>query len=292
MSTTFFYQDAPGLTVKAVVISADGLWWNTSTQSFETYNSQNIADYALSMSETGTSGLYQGTFPTLPGDPFEAAGDYLVLAGPIAGTSLAESDLPGFSGQTVGYDSARRLVHFGTLIETVYQVPSQSAIDTWQAILAEHEGTEGSAAEALAKVDVQVSSRATPSDLTVLPLSGRALVGTLTPPLVAYQHAAIKQQFAVYDAQGQPVDLSGRNLAWLAYSPAATDTALVELKNYGGENTLSISGPDNNLVNLAGSVSQTPAPGQYQWLLRDMTDNTPLVSGTLRVFPAPAATAP
>lgn len=85
-----------GLTHYAQVSrDSDGKFWNTSTVAFETYQTANVANYAISMTEQGTaSGVYEGD---LPASLVGVAG----LSGTMrqrAGGSPAESDDPVAAG--------------------------------------------------------------------------------------------------------------------------------------------------------------------------------------------------
>jgi len=154
-----------------------------------------------------------------------------------------------------------------------------------------------SAADAVAdnidNLDAPVSSRATPADVqvTVQPLAGQVLAGQATSPITAYKYARLQAQITVLDNNGNPVDLSGKQIAFVAYSDRDPDTKVLELKNYDGEDTLSIGGTDNNIVTLDGPDSVIPTPGTYRWVLRNQTDDTVLLAGTLRVKAAADATA-
>ncbi|MBW1953242.1 MAG: hypothetical protein JRI66_09195 [Deltaproteobacteria bacterium] len=98
MSNKIIVKDLSGQTMRACLLNDQGEWWNGSTQSFETYNSNNLADYEIALVETGNTGVYLGTFPAQV-----AAGAYILLVGPITGASLQESDLEGFQATSLAW---------------------------------------------------------------------------------------------------------------------------------------------------------------------------------------------
>lgn len=82
---------ATAKTVYAQIRSATGTIWNTAgTPAFESYNTSNIGDYDIALTEQGTaSGYYVGTFPTGITTP----GAYTVTYFERAGGSPAETDI-------------------------------------------------------------------------------------------------------------------------------------------------------------------------------------------------------
>lgn len=75
-------------TVYFQVFSRTGTVWNTSSSSFVTYSSSDIADYDVAMTEQGTaSGIYEGTFPSAI-----TAGVYQIIARNQVGGAVAQTD--------------------------------------------------------------------------------------------------------------------------------------------------------------------------------------------------------
>jgi len=396
MSNKIIVKDLSGLTMRACLLNDQGEWWNGSTQSFETYNSSNLPDYEITLTETGNTGVYLGTFPSqVP------AGAYVLLVGGISGASLQEDDLAAFEASSLAWTgadavdgqvdvkslalspaaannlksvvtgtgadddvdlSARSLtvendigdaVKFASTAGTgftcggssfglyavggIYDVMLEDGLlrdkggnflsilvagyadgqtpgdhvlalpenkivtnssGCAQADIREIAGDIEPAtalANKIGNLDASVSSRATPSDVqvTVQPTIASILADQPGPTIVAYQHARLQAQITVVDAAGDPVDLSGKELAFVAYADADPETAVVELRNYGGQATLSVGGADNNVVTLDGPDSVLPAPGRYRWILRNQTDDTvlPRSAGVLDVRAAADATA-
>jgi hypothetical protein len=77
-----------GLTLYAQVFNSVGQFWNTNTAAFETYQTANIANYAITLTEQGSaSGIYFGNFPAAI-----TSGGYTVIVRSRTGGAPAESD--------------------------------------------------------------------------------------------------------------------------------------------------------------------------------------------------------
>lgn len=82
-----------GRTLYAQVRNTVGQIWNTAGVAFEAYNTANIADYDIALTEQGTaSGYYAGNMPAV------TAGTYNVIVKNRAGGSPAESDITVAAG--------------------------------------------------------------------------------------------------------------------------------------------------------------------------------------------------
>lgn len=78
-----------GLTLYAQVFNTTGQFWNTNSAAFESYQTANIADYDVALSEQGSaSGIYFGTFPAAI-----TSGDFTCIVRRLAGGSPAETDV-------------------------------------------------------------------------------------------------------------------------------------------------------------------------------------------------------
>jgi hypothetical protein len=84
---------SPTGTLYARLMNPSGLWWNGTT--FEAYSSANYADYVLSMSEQGDSGVYSASFPST----IQTPGEYEYVVHLMAGASPAEGDTPINTGK-------------------------------------------------------------------------------------------------------------------------------------------------------------------------------------------------
>jgi len=91
MSNKIIVKDLSGLTMRACLLNDQGEWWNSTSETFEAYNSANLSDYEIALTETGNTGVYLGTFPSAV-----SAGAYVLLVGSISGAVLQEADLSGF----------------------------------------------------------------------------------------------------------------------------------------------------------------------------------------------------
>lgn len=78
---------APSGTLYARIMNHSGLWWNGS--SFEAYTAINYANYVLTMTEQGNSGIYVADFPS----GITTGGSYEYFVHRQAGGSPVEGDL-------------------------------------------------------------------------------------------------------------------------------------------------------------------------------------------------------
>jgi hypothetical protein len=99
IETTF----TTGATLYAVIHHTDGTVWNDSLEVFEAYDDSKWAQYAIPLTEQGSSGYYRGTFPA------GAKGDFLTteVVYQQAGGSPTLGDAPATGvGQSQGFDVA------------------------------------------------------------------------------------------------------------------------------------------------------------------------------------------
>ena len=99
IATTF----TAGATLYAVIHHTDGTVWNDSLEVFEAYDDAKWAQYAIPLTEQGSSGYYRGTFPA------GAKGDFLTteVVYQQAGGSPTLGDAPATGvGQSQGFDVA------------------------------------------------------------------------------------------------------------------------------------------------------------------------------------------
>jgi hypothetical protein len=109
MSTAVKFVSQAGGNACFVIINQAGEWYNTDTSGFEEYDEGNIADYANASSQTGSTGIYRGTFPGL------AAGLYDVVAVEMDDSTLATSDFPDgvVAGSAVYWDGTNLIFQTG-----------------------------------------------------------------------------------------------------------------------------------------------------------------------------------
>jgi len=133
-----------------------------------------------------------------------------------------------------------------------------------------------------------------PTDnLTVLPYTS-SIAGDgslLARPLTVWQKAKGVWTIALFDAEGEPVNLFGHDLAFVAWLESNPATAVIELKNYNTKTDLTIGGGDNNQVTITCPDTDTATARVLQWLLRDMTDDASLARGKLTIHAAADAPA-
>jgi len=121
--------------------------------------------------------------------------------------------------------------------------------------------------------------------VTILPLaSSPQATGRFTPVYItAYQYTKINAVLAIFDADDQPVNLSGKTIALCAWDKDDTATTVITMRSDGAEPELSIGGDDNNQVTIAGGVTHTASACQLDWRLYDLTDSTSLATGVLNI---------
>lgn len=89
------------VTVYVIIRNRVAQAWNTNTGAFETYQTTNYTNYAVSLTEQGTaSAFYVGTFP-----PLIPPGTYSLVAKQQVNVGPAESD-PGFAQGNVEWNGA------------------------------------------------------------------------------------------------------------------------------------------------------------------------------------------
>jgi len=93
MANEIQIQYASGKTLYFVVRNATGSIWNTNTSAFEAYNSLNYSQYAVTMTEQGSSGFYAGSFPSAI-----TAGVFSIVSKQQLGGSAAETDVTAGNG--------------------------------------------------------------------------------------------------------------------------------------------------------------------------------------------------
>ena len=121
--------------------------------------------------------------------------------------------------------------------------------------------------------------------LTVLPLQASADgSGRLSPNyLTAYQYAQIEATLTILDAAGDPVNLTGLTLAFVAWLKDTPATTVITMRTDGGSPELTIGGASNNQVTIDGGTAHTATAAQYDWVLYDLTNSRALAAGTLEV---------
>jgi hypothetical protein len=92
-----------GQTYRAVLRNAAGQVWRTDTAAFAAWSDAQIANYAITLTEQGTSGHFAGNFPAV------AAGLYSYTVYHRAGAALALTDSKQGLG-TVNWDGTAEIV--------------------------------------------------------------------------------------------------------------------------------------------------------------------------------------
>lgn len=100
--------------------------------------------------------------------------------------------------------------------------------------------------------------------------------------LKTYQNASIPWQMGIVDDLGVPVDLSGKNLRFVA-THKGTPTVAVITRTTGDNDGVTISGPDHNQVIITLDKRHTKIVQVMEWALWD--GETPLAKGLLLIDP-------
>jgi hypothetical protein len=102
--------------------------------------------------------------------------------------------------------------------------------------------------------------------------------------LTAYRNACFSFLLTIVDANGDPVDLTGKTLAFLAYPPGNTTSLTIELTTAGSAGDRVVIGGDNgNEVTIEGSDTHTAVPRVLRWVLRDQDGDVVLARGSLTI---------
>ena len=206
-----------------------------------------------------------------------------------------------FALSTAGWDTqvnADAGLSEGVNAKTVYQCTVSEALTGWhRAIVVDSTGNPLWVGYVkLADTTALHVAHFLPSDvltqvqsaLQVLPLSVTVSAGAVSEPeLVAYQNHGFTFTFAIVDSNGEPVDLSAKDVAFVAYtSPRANQyTTVFERTTAAG---IIVSGADNNQVTVTGDGTHTATSRKLNYLLRNTTDDKILAVGTLDIRPVPA----
>lgn len=104
-----------------------------------------------------------------------------------------------------------------------------------------------------------------------------------TENLVGYQHCAAEWSMEIEDQDGDPIDLSGKTLKFLAYY-AADNTRTFQLQTGNG---VAVSGANNNVVTITVPVARTRVARSYLYKLVNDTDDEMLMYGQMTIQEAP-----
>ncbi len=191
---------------------------------------------------------------------------YVTSADTLAGT-VSMSEAPASSGRYVGT--------FPALAAGTYDVLYL-------------QGSTQIGAETLVWDGTAISEPATTADVTILPVSATVSTGeVIGTSLVAYQNSDATFSFGVTDANGDPINLTGKTVAFYAAYAASQNTPVITRQTSGSGVT--ISGDDNSTVNVALTDTHTANLASFVYSLWNVTDDTPLARGSLEVLAIPQA---
>jgi hypothetical protein len=136
-----------------------------------------------------------------------------------------------------------------------------------------------------------VLSNATTADVTILPVASTVSTGEVsTSALVAYQNEDKTFTFGVVDADGDPIDLTGKTVTFYAAYRGTQNTPVITRTTTGSAG-VTVGGDDGNSVAVALTDTHTANLARFVYALWNVTDDYVLARGTLEVLPAPQAVA-
>lgn len=143
--------------------------------------------------------------------------------------------------------------------------------------------------------DLAISSSGGVAGLTITPI----LCATTNPRFTTRNLADVPQYSAptdtvnVTDANGTAIDLSAKDLRMVVCETTDAgeaddifDDTLTGLYQYELGSGLAVGGDDNNQVTISHDAANTETPGQYPYMLWNVTDRVMLMRGILPVVPA------
>jgi hypothetical protein len=136
------------------------------------------------------------------------------------------------------------------------------------------DGNEIDEAATLAATKAAVDSIEVTADVSILPLVSTVSSGEVRARnLTAYQHARLSFTFSIVDQTGAAVDLTGHSVV-LVVSAKCERLWQVDCTVTG------------NVVTVMDDDTNTGTAGEFDYVLRDMTDDTVIARGMLAVVPA------
>lgn len=121
------------------------------------------------------------------------------------------------------------------------------------------------------------------ASVTILPLSVTVSAGVVsTNDLTAYQFAGFTFTFAIVDSAGQPKNLSGKTIKFVAYAIDDASTLRFELATPAN---ITITGASNNQVTVVSTHANTLTAEVVRWVMRNMTDDEVIGHGSLTIEP-------
>ncbi len=222
----------------------------------EAYNPANIAAYAIPMTEQAKPGNFTAATPAIP------AGYYTQTAYIRSGATPAADDVEVGRGR-LRWDG-----------EEWEESARQSTLEDVE------ERTQNLPDNPAAVSDVQLS-------VNVTPLVGQVGQADPGPALVGYLHSSDTWDIYVFGEDGEPVDLTGKTLRFIASKVKACDCTLSEVFRLEG-GSIVITGDDDNQVKITSDPADVEEAGELVWNLWDVTDEDPakwvmLLTGPLEI---------
>ncbi len=143
-------------------------------------------------------------------------------------------------------------------------------------------GTFDEATDSLEAVRDNMAAAA--AGVTILPLSATMATDELRNYfLTCGQHAGKTWTLGVYDREENPVNLSGKTVKVAAWRSSSPSTIVVSMIG-------TVGGVNNNQVAFSITGANTTLAEVYQYRMRNTTDDTDLLEGTITIAPAPDIT--
>jgi len=207
---------------------------------------------------------------------------------------LQTDDVPGLIGALNDLDAAQvktALEADGSKLDHLWETTEDDAGTRRLTENALEQAPSGTGAT-VEEIDAELTSthgagdwNASGATVNVLPLAGSpSASGRLSPlTITAYQHTTINATISITDSDGDPVDLSAKDLALVAWHKDTPATTVIEMLSAGVGAELSVGGVDGNQVTIAGGVAHTVTARQLDWRLYNLTDLTAVATGVLKI---------
>lgn len=251
---------------------SDGYWWNTGTLAWEAWNGSNVANYAISATENGTSSIFAATVPAQ-----WTAGTYQILFfDPAISSNPLGSDQFSYSGDFEITDQ----VNYGAVVASGEQVltellNTQNHLDA--SIVATQEALETELSDLQDHGDENWVGDAAGGSGRVVPVYVQLGTGeVLWNEIKAYQFAEFGPfTFQLYDSQKppQPINVNGHDITFICSEQDGTHLWQIE--------ECLVLGTYSNLVKVEADDANMEDAGNFKYVLRDVTDDRVLAVGRL-----------
>lgn len=241
---------ATGKTLYCVLRNAVGQAVIASSGVVETYQTANLDNYDIPLTEQGTaSQYYVGNIPA-----GLTAGVYFATVYERAGATPAEGDTFRGSGP-VEWD--------GSALVPLSSLATAAAVGA-------------------------LSSDVSGISITVTPLAVTVSAGEVSgQDLVAYQYCGFSFLLTITDNNDAPIDLSGKTIKFVVHDLDSPTDEIFELSTGSG---VTVTGASHNQLSIVSDSTHTQTAGTFAWFLKDATaasNAVPLGAGSFSIRESP-----